>query len=218
MSCFSFSGDDKSHRLMCFSSLPVQLPTSFTKKLGPIFIHTYNATDASCPSSVKNLETPPYYRCVVTPDLNESSAAFSRIDLTNALYVDSEMFLRVNISITKEISGLDELVLRLFCWQPDRFLSVAKGRIQIKFAYESVCEKDNQARDGSLCRDSESCSDDALCSSVVHAGSRCVPHTSQLFVVMPAFKKAALFCKFESCLQEMLNSRKTGCLSQQYGK
>ena len=210
---YLFPDDVKTNKQICFSNDPVRLSEIAKTKLGPVII--YNNTELSCPSEN---HPPPYYRCSVKPDMNESSEVFTTVNFTNALYVDNKMFLRINISINREISGLDKLVLDLFCWQPARFLSFVKGRIQIPLAHKAVCENDNQPRNSSLCDKTQPCLEDTLCSSVINAEQRCVSSDDQLLVVLPAFTAIESLCTFESCLQEMLADPKSDCLSDWNGR
>ena len=145
--------------------------------------------------------------------MNESSIGFARVNFTDALHVDKDMFLRVQIHVNNDNSSLDKLILDIVCWQPHQLFSFVKGNIQIPIARESVCEKDVQSRNDSLCRNTSRCPKDSLCSRVVNAKERCVSNTDQLFVVLPAIKEEKMFCKYESCLQDMLRDPDSGCLS-----
>lgn len=213
----SFVLDDiKTHRLICFPNDLVQLSDIANTKLGPITVYQGNNTELSCSSENKPSPTQEY-KCNVKPNMNESSYGFTTINFTNALHVDNEMFLRVNISVS-EVSGLDKLVLDLSCWEPSRLFSFAKGKIEIYFEPKLQCEKDDQPRNVSLCENTKSCPKDTLCSTVVNAGKKCVPNDDQLFVVTPAFKYAQTLCEFENCLQEMLVDPKRDCLTDWNGE
>jgi hypothetical protein len=212
-----FLDDVKTHRLICFSNDQVRLSDLARTKLGPVIIYQDNDTELICPTE-NNPYPPPDYRCNVKPDMNQSSEAFTTVNFTNALYIDNEMFLRVSIPVSEEVSGMDKLVLHLFCWDPDRLFSFVKGRIEIALTHEALCEEDHQPRNNSLCSNTKSCPEDTLCSKVINAAPRCVPSDDQLFVIIPRIRDGELLCKFESCLQEMLVNSTTGCLSDWNGR
>ena len=209
-----FLVDVKTHKQICFSTSPVRQFDITKTKLGPIII--YNNTESSCPTE-NTPHPPPQYKCNVKLNVNSSSQVSTL--LTNAFYVDNEMFLRVNKSINDEVSSLDLLVLDLFCWDPERLFSFVKGSIEIPLDHKTICADDNQLRDDSLCDESQRCPEDTLCSKVVKAGQRCVPNEDQLFVVMTATSNdAESFCKFESCLQEVLSDPENDCLLHYNGE
>ena len=203
--------------MICFPSDPVELSDIANTKLGPIIIYQQNNTELSCPS--ENRPSPSHkYQCNVKPNMNESSYGFTTMNFTNALHVDNEMFLRVNIYVS-EVSGLDRLVLDLFCWEPSRLFSFVKGKIEIFFEQKAQCEEDDQQRNINLCENTKSCPKDTLCSTVVNAGKRCIPNDDQLFVAMPAFKDKQSLCEFENCLEEMLvDPNSSDCLSDWNGE
>ena len=202
--------------MICFPSDPVELSDIANTKLGPIIIYQHNNTELSCPS--ENRPSPSHkYQCNVKPNMNESSYGFTTMNFTNALHVDNEMFLRVNIYVS-EVSGLDRLVLDLFCWEPSRLFSFVKGKIEIFFEQKAQCEEDDQQRNINLCENIKSCPKDTLCSTVVNAGKRCIPNDDQLFVAMPAIKDTQSLCEFENCLEEMLVDPNSSCLSDWNGE
>ena len=209
-----FSANAKTHNQICFSTSPVRLFDVATTKLGPIII--YNHTELACP--VENTpHSPPLYKCNVKPDMNSSLQILTMVNLTNAFYVDDEMFLRVNESINDQVAALDTVVLDLFCCDPNRLFSFVKGSIEIPLVRETTCVSDNQPRNDSLCGKSQRCPEHSLCSKVVNAEQRCVASENQLFVVMSNAKDTESFCKFESCLQEVLSDPENDCLSHYDG-
>ena len=148
--------------------------------------------------------------------MKQSSESFAKVNFTNALYIDREMFLTVNISIRETKSALNKLVLDLFCWKPDQFYLFVKGSIEIPLTHTAVCEDDHQPRNENLC-ENKPCSEDTICSKVINAGKRCVPTVDQLYVIVPTFSDAFWLCEFEKCLQEMLGNQETSCLSKWNG-
>ena len=183
-------------------------------KLGPVIIYHENNTELGCPSKDNYHLPPPVYDCDVKPNMTASSNDFSSVNFTNALSIDKDMFLRVKISVSEKVKGLDKLVLDLRCFKPDRLFLLVEGSIEVTIAFEGVCQNDVQPRNDGLCKDTKSCPKDSLCTKVVNADQRCVANDDQLLALIPSQGQEIKFlCKFESCLQKKLRDPNNTCLS-----
>ena len=122
---------------ICFSNAPILRSDVHNAKLGPITIlnDTRNSTETkSCPQDGNENEFPVQsnYICNAQPSFNNSSPDFAKVNLTNRIYVDRGMFLRIDTPLdSDEDLELDKLVVRVLCWDPRRPLHLVRGNLTV---------------------------------------------------------------------------------------
>lgn len=125
---------DKVHSWMCFTNQSIQRSKVLDTKLGRIRIYQSSKNDSiqECPENKddKDLSVHGNYICDAKPSFN-SSANVKKTDLNNYIYVDREMFLRINTSLDYGDVSQDKLLVQVKCWDSAKPLHIVTGKLTV---------------------------------------------------------------------------------------